>query len=309
MTASAGVLDFFIVEASEYIERLDNLLTSAGPAGPNADSFGRYARALRGSATMSRQYGIADIAGALERVARALRNRAMGWTPAASAAVVAAVDDLRILVRAVRDWTPNEDRLAQARTAELDHLAPGPGGTPFVPPPVPVADNEPLTGANFLAAETADLARSLELLVASPEDTSVIAALAARVRALRGVADLKDMPPLPDVVDAVERALKGLELGAPHPTPSAKQKSLFATAAAVLRRASRDIGQRGRPVPGAPEVLAFHNAMAALPDEGGSADRIVPIAQLFFDDAGPHVVSAASAPPTDAPPSASAWKW
>ncbi len=300
MTASAGVLDFFIVEASEYIERLDNLLTSAGPAGPNADSFGRYARALRGSATMSRQYGIADIAGALERVARALRNRAMGWTPAASAAVVAAVDDLRILVRAVREWTPDEDRLAQARTAELDRLAPGPGGTPFVPPPMPVADNEPLTGANFLAAETADLARSLELLVASPEDTSVIAALAARVRALRGVADLKDMPPLPDVVDAVERALKGLELGAPHPTPSAKQKSLFATAAAVLRRASRDIGQRGRPVPGAPEVLAFHNAMAALPDEGGSADRIVPIAQLFFDDAGPHVVSAASTPPTTA---------
>ncbi len=301
MTASAGVMDFFIVEASEYIERLDNLLTSAGPAGPNADSFGRYARALRGSATMSRQYGIADIAGALERVARGLRNRAMGWTPAASAAVVAAVDDLRILVRAVRDWSPAEDRRAQARTAELDRLAPGPGGAPYVPPPASApTENEPLTGANFLAAETADLARSLEQLVAAPEDTSVIAALAGRVRALRGVADLKDMPPLPDVVDAVERALKGLELGAPHPTPSAKQKSLFATAAAVLRRASRDIGQRGRPVPGAPEVLAFHNAMAALPDEGGSADRIVPIAQLFFDDAGPHIVSAASAPPTTA---------
>ncbi|HVP70085.1 MAG TPA: Hpt domain-containing protein, partial [Gemmatimonadaceae bacterium] len=120
MTASTGVLDFFIVEASEYLERLDNLLTSAGPAGPNADSFGRYARALRGSATMSRQYGIADVAGALERIARALRNRAMGWTPAASAAVIAAVDDLRILVRAVRVWGPADDRRALARTAELD---------------------------------------------------------------------------------------------------------------------------------------------------------------------------------------------
>jgi hypothetical protein len=40
--------------------------------------------------------------------------------------------------------------------------------------------------------------------------------------------------------------------------------------------------------------------VAALPDEGGSADRIVPISQLFFDDAGPHIVSAASAPPTTA---------
>jgi hypothetical protein len=46
--------------------------------------------------------------------------------------------------------------------------------------------------------------------------------------------------------------------------------------------------------------MAFHNAMAALPDEGGNADRIVPIAQLFYDDAGPHIVSAANAPPTSA---------
>lgn len=298
MTASAGVLDFFIVEASEYLERLDNLLTSSGPGGPNADSFGRYARALRGSATMSRQYGIADVAGALERIARALRNRAMGWTPQASAAVIAAVDDLRILVRAVREWGPADDRRAQARTAELDRLAPGPGGAP-VPVPPPAAD-APLSGAHFLSAETADLARALEQLVAAPEDSAAIVALAARVRALRGVADLKDMPPLPDVVDAVERALKTLELGASGPMPTAKQKSLFATAAAALRRAARDIAQRGRPVPGAPEVLAFHNAVAALPDEGGHADRIVPIAQLFFDDAGPHVVSAASQPPTTA---------
>ncbi|HUO52062.1 MAG TPA: hypothetical protein VMT93_06065 [Gemmatimonadaceae bacterium] len=298
MTASAGVLDFFIVEASEYLERLDNLLTSAGPAGPNADAFGRYARALRGSATMSRQYGIADVAGALERIARALRNRAMGWTPAASAAVIAAVDDLRILVRAVREWGPADDRRAQARTAELDRMAPGPGGA--IVPPAPPAADAPVSGAHFLAGETGDLARALEQLVAAPEDTGAVAALAGRVRALRGVADLKDMPPLPDVVDALERSLKSLELGAGAPGFTARQKSLFATAAAALRRASRDIAQRGRPVPGAPEELAFHNAMAALPDEGGAADRIVPIAQLFFDDAGPHLVNAAPNPPTTA---------
>ena len=301
MTASTGVLDFFIVEASEYLERLDNLLTSAGPAGPNADSFGRYARALRGSATMSRQYGIADVAGALERIARALRNRAMGWTPAASAAVIAAVDDLRILVRAVREWGPADDRRAQARTAELDRLAPGPGGGGQVPivASQPSAET-PLSGTQFLSNETADLARALEQLVAAPEDTSAIGALAGRVRALRGVADLKDLPPLPEIVDALEHSLKTLELGAPGPTPTAKQKSVFATAAAALRRASRDIAQRGRPVPGTPEALAFHNALAALPDDGANADRIVPVEQLFFDDAGPHVVSAATTPPTTA---------
>ena len=79
MTSPDGLLHFFVLEATDYIDRLDSLVTSAGDDGPDASAFGRYARNLRGSATMSRQMGIAEFSSALERLARALRNRAIKW--------------------------------------------------------------------------------------------------------------------------------------------------------------------------------------------------------------------------------------
>ena len=63
MSSSAGVLDFFIVEANEYIERLDGLIASGGERGPDFAAFARNARMLRGSATMSGREGIASVAG------------------------------------------------------------------------------------------------------------------------------------------------------------------------------------------------------------------------------------------------------
>src|SRR5256884_7614853 len=50
-----GFLDFFILEASEYVEQLDGLLARAVPTtGPDAEVMIRHARALRGSATMAK---------------------------------------------------------------------------------------------------------------------------------------------------------------------------------------------------------------------------------------------------------------
>src|SRR5687768_2109547 len=102
MTAPSGILDFFVLEASEYIEQLDGLVLSGGSSGPNAESFQRAARALRGSATMARLASFADLAAALERAARSLRDGTLRWSPALSGAIVGAVDDLKILVRAAR---------------------------------------------------------------------------------------------------------------------------------------------------------------------------------------------------------------
>ncbi|HXY31493.1 MAG TPA: hypothetical protein VEI06_12350 [Gemmatimonadaceae bacterium] len=296
MPSSVAVLDYFIVEANEYVDRLDNLVASAAQGGPDAESFGRYARALRGSATMSKQYGIADVAAALERVSRALRTRGASWDAATSGVVVAAIDDLRILIRGVRTWGADEERRAQSRSEELERVA----------PPVAAERATPATGTHaagsgaFLASESAELARALDKLVAAPDDSAGLAAVGDRVRALRGVADLADMAPLPEVVDALERALKLISLGGGGGSLSARQKTLFAAAAVVLRRASRDIAVQGKPSTANPDLAPFHEAVSAMADESGRADRIVPIAQLFYEDAGPHVVSAATQPPTTA---------
>ena len=55
---SQGLLDFFVLEASEYTEQLDGALARSAGNAPDLDLFTRNARALRGSATMARVDGI-----------------------------------------------------------------------------------------------------------------------------------------------------------------------------------------------------------------------------------------------------------
>ncbi|MGH7649708.1 MAG: Hpt domain-containing protein, partial [Gemmatimonadaceae bacterium] len=117
MSSSVRVLDFFVVEASEYIDQMDATLNAARPgaAAPNVDALMAAAHRLRGSATMARQTSIAAVAAGVERVARALRERRVPWDAASSAALVAAVDDLRLLVRGARSWSSLEEQRARAR--------------------------------------------------------------------------------------------------------------------------------------------------------------------------------------------------
>src|SRR5215470_1614533 len=125
MTAPAGFLEFFILEASEYVEQLDGLLLTAGASGPDSAAFQRTARALRGTATMAKLGPFAEVAAALERVGRVLQDGALRWDPALRGALIAAVDDLKVLLHAVRSWSPAEDSRARARASELAKYLPG----------------------------------------------------------------------------------------------------------------------------------------------------------------------------------------
>ena len=49
-----GYLDFFMLEASDYIEQLDGVLLAGGAHAPDAGALQRIGRALRGSATMAK---------------------------------------------------------------------------------------------------------------------------------------------------------------------------------------------------------------------------------------------------------------
>ena len=248
------------------------------------------AHRLRGSATMARQTAIAGVAAGVERVARALRERRLAWDAASSAALVAAVDDLRLLVRGARSWSSLEEQRARARGAELARFAP-PGATPQA------GARAVGSRSGFLAGETLELSRALDA-VGPGANPAVVGSATERVRALRGVADVRDMPPLPEVMEALEATLKSMELaGAAHPC-GPKEAALFSAASAVLRRVSRDLGVSGRPAPDISEMVAFESALAAVSDETGRADRIVPIAELFAGDGSSGVVSAATHPPT-----------
>jgi chemotaxis protein histidine kinase CheA len=238
MTSSAPALEFFVVEASGYIDGLDTLIASAGPAGPDREALVRLARSLRGNSMMYRQAGISRVASALERTARALRDGSLAWGPAPSAALVGAVDDLRILVRAVRAWGPADDERARARAADLDAMTPHGGGRRMTMP-TPAGD------AGYLAARAAAVAEALERAAANPADRTALASLLREARTMSGAAVLKEQPSLAEVVEAVEQAAQAIELAGA--APSADQLRLFRTAAGLLARASTELSA-GRPL-------------------------------------------------------------
>jgi chemotaxis protein histidine kinase CheA len=286
---ATGILDFFTLEAAEYLERLDGLLAKAGAGVPALEPFLTDAKALRGSATMAKQEAIADVASGLERVARSVRDGSLSWDAALRGAVIAAVDDLKILLRSVRAWGPAEHQRALARRDELARLAP--------------VRTRPSTGIltpggsyAYLAAEATDIANASEAFADNPADRGVLLDALPRVRALRGMASLRDLPPLPDVLDAIEDVGKPIELGT---VPSGVESlAVLRAAAAVLRRAARELRDGQRPDPTSTEAQRFVASVEATGARTREDDRVVPIASLFFDDAGPHLVTATPNPPT-----------
>lgn len=292
MTSAASPLDFFIVEATEYVETLDALIGTASRAGPDAERFARAARGLRGSATMARQYGIADLASALERGARALREGRLRWDPTVHGAVVSAVDDLRILLRSARGWGMREEERVQNRLAALDRVLPLTENRASRDTPRSAS-----AGTAFLAAQTAELADALERFCESPTDQQQLDRALERARTLRGVAALRDLPPLQEIVDAIDDVGRHVALAARPVT--ATQIAVFDAAASLLRLASNAIATGGRPETGGIALHLFGLAVAALAEQENGAERIVPIRELF--PTGVHgIIHASSHPPTTA---------
>jgi len=169
-------LDFFILEASDYVEQLDGLLDAGGASGPNPDELQRVARALRGSATMAKLPSFSEVAAGIERVGRAMRETGLKWEPELSAVVVAAVDDAKLLLRQARTWGDAEDTRARARVSELSRYGAPRGGTPMASASMQGHDS-------YLATEAANIGAGLELLATRPADQDAAANVLRRVRA------------------------------------------------------------------------------------------------------------------------------
>lgn len=289
---TAGLLDFFVLEGSECVERLDFLLARAGAVAPDLESFARNARTLRGSATMAKVQGIADVATGLERIVRGLRDGSLTWNERLQASLTAAVDDLKILLHAARTWGSDEQHRAVQRAGELNQLAPAFRRRSSLTP-ITASGN-----AIFIAGETASVAAGLQRFADHPARMSSLEETMARVRALRGVATLSDLPPLAEVIAAVDDAAKPIELGTG--VPSDAQRDLFRSAAAVLREGSDAVHRGGRPNVDSPAVQAFTAAAAKFHEGAVDADYVVPIASLMMDAGTESAVQASSNPPTTA---------
>jgi chemotaxis protein histidine kinase CheA len=287
MGSASSALEFFVLEASGYIDGLDSLLGSAGAHGPDREAFVRLTRALRGNSVMYRQPGITTVATALEGCARALREGRLTWAPHVHAALTATIDDLRILVRDVRQWSDADDQRANDRAAELDGLVP----RAPTPSTAVQAANEAGSRA-YLAGKTRDLGATLARLSAEPRDPTLRTALARDVRVLSGVAMLREYPALSRVVAGLERESTSPaddEAGSGEDTRARLRRTANALGAAAAALESGDAA-------GAEGVL--RESAGELEGTEPQADRVVAIDELYYGDAGPTVVEASGAPPT-----------
>src|SRR2546426_12572200 len=116
-----GMSDFFVLEAGEYLERLDGLLAKSDH--PNADELVRLARALRGSALMANQQPIARAAAGLESLARAVREGRRPWDAQTTQHGARAGGGLKIFVRRGGSWTAADTEKGAARGQELEQPA------------------------------------------------------------------------------------------------------------------------------------------------------------------------------------------
>jgi|SRR5690242_799928 len=298
-TGPHRMTDFFALEAGEYLERLDGALAGGATTPPPVDEMLKLARALRGSALMANKALIARAAAGLEALVRAVRENRLTWDPQTQQVAVRAVDDLKILIRAVLTWTDADTVKAEALSGELERLAGAPrmsGANPKID--VPSLD----AGARaFVAREGAAIASALDrasqALRANPIAHDPLQQVTKALQPLRGLAALNDLPPLPDVLEGIERVIAELERSA---GASAGVDELFQSAAGAIASAAREVAEQGRPDPEGATFKAFAAKLVAFLGSKESEPGVVPIASLYFEDAGPHVVKKGTPAPRPA---------
>ena len=123
---SVGLLDFFVLEASDYVDRLQRLVAGDEPRGPDSATLLKLARGLRGSAVMARLGSFADAVSGLERGARLLNEGRIAWTPELAIVVAGSITELKALIPMARLWGESQDQRARSAggrlTAVLDEV-------------------------------------------------------------------------------------------------------------------------------------------------------------------------------------------
>jgi hypothetical protein len=101
------------------------MMADAEAQTPDAAAFLTNARALRGSATMTRLEGLPDLASTIERIATGLRDNELRWDQRLHFAVRGALVELRSLVERAGVWTDAEQRRSRTQSVALAAVAAG----------------------------------------------------------------------------------------------------------------------------------------------------------------------------------------
>jgi chemotaxis protein histidine kinase CheA len=287
MNGSPEFLEYYLVEAAEYLDALDQLASGSEDRAPDSNALLATARALRGSSAMAKADPIAAIARELESIVGSVADGAISWGPDLARLLRRTVVDLRLLVRGVRIWGGREQALAEARLSELRKLSTAHGP---VHRPTPTHES---TVPVFIALQGAAIAAELGAFIGDSSHRRALDDAVARTRTLRGVAGIAAYPPLADVGESVERVARRLVPDAPL---TAAEVEVFRCAATLFKTVADRLRATGiHEVPGA-ESERLATALERLDAPTSATPPVVRIEQLFHADAGPHVIERAANP-------------
>lgn len=211
MTAPQALIEFFQKEATEYLDRLDQLLAGGDEVEPDASALLTSARALRGSATMTRLEGLPDLASTVERIATGLRDHELRWDQRLHFAVKGALVELRALVVRAGEWTEHDTRRSRTQSVALAAVAAGYLALSAAPDSpasqvLPIARFFPEDGAPGIVQRNPHPPTTLALRFRS----DIAAAADGVAREAQALATSQVGPAQLALADGVRRALMGL---------------------------------------------------------------------------------------------------
>ncbi len=284
---SQPLSDYFAQEAGEFLDQLDALL--GGAEAPDPQALFRPARGVRGSAQVAGVEGVARVAERLEDAARSYRDGTLAWSDALKERIRDTVADLRALVAAGGRWGEAEESRAREAAARWDGTA---GGRRREEP----AHAEQLFAfvRREIGGVVAELDRALAEVAAQPEAREPLRAVLRRMRPVRGVAGMDALASVLELLEGIDDAAHEVLTRSAPATEG--DRALLAAGRDALRAAAALLEQ-GQAPDGTPELERFRELRDQAEGEAEAADAgVVPISTLFFDDAGPHVVSSPMAP-------------
>lgn len=286
---SQPLSEYFAQEAGEFLDRLDALL--ARPDAPDAVELFRLARGVRGSAQIAGAEGVASVAERLEDGARSYRDGLLPWSDALRERVRLTAADLRALVSVSGRWGPAEETRAREAAARWEGTAAGRRRGDAAPP---AGDALLAFFRRELEGVVAEMDRALGELAAAPDAREPLRAVLRRMRPVRGVAGMESVAGVLELLEGIEDAAHDvLSRAAPV---EARQLDLLRAGRDALD-AARAALERGEGVGESPELERFRALRdGAEGEEAAEEPGVVPVSTLFFDDAGPHVVSSPLAP-------------
>lgn len=272
------LLEFFIEEADDYLNKLRQVLSSSGAM--DATELRRLSRALRGSARMADQEAIARAAAAMQAVGDDLASGRRHWDPYLRQSLETAVSEIRQMVRSSGSPPPDQARRAEALARRL-----GEATSPPLPSPRDRARFRLYLGTELrgLASEIGD---ALSVLERDPRNREPLKRLLRRVRPLRGIEGVDNIRAVGTAVAAVEEVI--LRIADTSATVGPGHLVLFRRAQQALDEVATELIRGEEPGSGEFGPMEIEDLKDQVLETAAERE-IVWVSEFFDDSPGPHL--------------------